>query len=667
MNEATLPSFLQYWYVWAVGSLLAAIAVGFVARFILPARRIGGELGVAIAALGALKARSGTAVVGLDAIAQEAMASPRLRRIWEEYAETLHPQADGSGMAGPARWRATALADSFFTEQALVDSPLKTEFYKHLPGILTGLGIIGTFTGLIIGLVHFDVSLDPNQAQTQLRNLINAVGHAFIVSAVAITLAMLFTWIEKSLLTARYRQVEELRELIDGMFDVGADVEYLERLVVAAETSAAQAVHIKDALADQLREIFSEVASRQVEASARHGERLSTDLGRVIADRLGQPNADIAAAVNSVGARQDEVVNKMIVEVLAGFSAQMQNMFAGQMRDMSELLQQTNAAMRTTSDQFAQMAARMDTAGREAVAAMGANLGTAIASTEQRQQAMEQQVGAFVGQIRTAMLDAQTSSGAALEQTLARLGDQVAAAVGQLQDQARSAADVQHEQTERISRQAGEAVSGISGQVERLIARSIEASQAVQASVEKLSTATGAAVDGMNAGADTLAVAADDLAKAGQGVATTMEATAAAMENINFAANTLLSASQVTQKMLDGHSEAYASFAALVADLKATVEQAKREASLSAGLVDRLQAAAGQLTAAERKAEEYLDRVNDVIIKAHQSFADNVERTLRESNRQFQKELSQAVSLLSGAIQDLGDTLDELPAKRAVR
>lgn len=616
MNAPLVENIFQYWYVWTIGILLAGIAVGFAVRFVLPARRIGGEIALAIAALRPIKARGDAAAVDPAAIAREAMASERLARIWAEYAETLHPQAAAAGLPQGVRWRATALAETFFTEQALVDSPLKTEFYKHLPGILTGLGIIGTFTGLIIGLVHFDVSLDPNQAQAQLRKLIDSVGHAFLVSAFAITLAMLFTWIEKSLLTARYRQVEELRELIDGMFDVGADVEYLERLVIAAETSATQAVHIKDALAEQLRGILTDLTSRQLEASARHGEQMSTDLGRVIADRLGQPIAAIARAVDSVAARQDETVNRMIGEVLAGFSAQMQNMFAGQMRDMSELLHQTNAALRETAEQFAQ---------------------------------------------------SHTRSGAMLEQTLARLGDQVTAVVGQLQDQASSAADVQREQGERIARQATDTVAGMSGQVERLIARSIEASHALQATVAALAAATNEAIAGMNTGADTLAVAADDFAKAGQGVATTLDATAAAMENINFASNTLLSASGVTQKMLDSHGQAHAAFAALVADLRATVDTARREASLSAELIDRLHAAAGQLTSAERKSEEYLDKVNDVLIQSHQSFADNVERTLRESNRQFQKELSQAVSLLSGAIQDLGDTLDELPAKRAAR
>lgn len=45
------------------------------------------------------------------------------------------------------------------------------------------------------------------------------------------------------------------------------------------------------------------------------------------------------------------------------------------------------------------------------------------------------------------------------------------------------------------------------------------------------------------------------------------------------------------------------------------------------------------------------------------SFAENVERSLQEGNRQFQKELRDAVNLVSGAVKDLGDTLDDLPRK----
>ena len=207
----------QYWHIAIVAALLLVISIGFFARFVFPALRLSNELAAAIAALKDILLRTDGNVVELGEIESKAMSGPTLSHLWSEYAKTLHPQkVDGDlGQSRIVCWRATSLADTFFSEQAVVDSRLKTEFYKHLPGILTGLGIIGTFTGLIIGLGRFQV-VNLNQIQEQLGQLIDSVGHAFYVSAAAIALAMLFTWIEKSLVAARYRQVEVLRELVDS-------------------------------------------------------------------------------------------------------------------------------------------------------------------------------------------------------------------------------------------------------------------------------------------------------------------------------------------------------------------------------------------------------------------------------------------------------------------
>ena len=188
----------------------------------------------------AMKAKTGTAVVNLAQIEQQIMGDPHLSGLWAEYSEALQgmPAAAPSAPARTKQWRSSTPADSHFSEHALVDLPLQTDFYKHVPGILTGLGIIGTFSGLIMGLIHFDVS-NPETTQTQLSLLVQTVGQAFFVSAAAIALAMLFTWIEKSLLTARYAQVETLQHLIDSLFDASSGESYLERLVAAAEAQAA--------------------------------------------------------------------------------------------------------------------------------------------------------------------------------------------------------------------------------------------------------------------------------------------------------------------------------------------------------------------------------------------------------------------------------------------
>lgn len=175
----------------------------------------------------------------LSEIEHLAQSDAQLAALWTEYnqaVETLQ-HLESAPQTSAGQWQASSHAENFFTEHALVDSPLRTHFFAHMPGILTGVGIIGTFTGLIAGLIGFDVS-NPAQVQSELSQLVQTVGHAFVVSALAIALAMVFTWLEKSLLTGRYRQVEQLQQNLDTLFKPHAYAQHLERLTLATEMQA---------------------------------------------------------------------------------------------------------------------------------------------------------------------------------------------------------------------------------------------------------------------------------------------------------------------------------------------------------------------------------------------------------------------------------------------
>lgn len=195
----------------------------------------------------------------LSHIEQLAQNNPNLGKLWTEYNQALEAlqqlEVSTQNTSGP--WQAHSHAENYFTEQALVDSPLQSNFYKHIPGILTGVGIIGTFTGLIAGLVSFDVS-NPERVQAELSQLVQTVGHAFLVSALAITLAMVFTWIEKSVLTGRYRQVEQLQQWLDTLFTPQNGTQYMERLSLAAEMQTALSLKILS----QLRESTTHTPTR---------------------------------------------------------------------------------------------------------------------------------------------------------------------------------------------------------------------------------------------------------------------------------------------------------------------------------------------------------------------------------------------------------------------
>ncbi|MCX7176181.1 MAG: hypothetical protein NT159_20100 [Proteobacteria bacterium] len=657
-----MPDLDIFWYSYLIAVILVAISLGFSLKFVLPALRLRQASSGVIAALGKIRSERPEDIRG--AIAKDAMASNRFSRVWGEYAQTLHPQRTGAGL----RWRATTLAETFLTDQALVDNPLKTEYYKHLPGILTGLGIIGTFTGLIIGLGHFDVSLDPGQTQHQLRMLIHSVGHAFIVSAVAITLAMAFTFIEKSLVTVCYRQVEDIRQLIDGLFDTGADVEYLERLVSASELSTTQAREIKDAIVGELGTLFSELATKQIEAFERSGARTSSDLGQLLGASLGGPIKDMVAAVkdmNTAAATHGDSTTKMVGEVITQFSTRMQAISAAQTRETSELLGRTNEALRTTAEQFSSMAGRLHDSGREAVEAMGRQLQETVSVTQESQAVARRQMGEHAETMLRVMVDSQLQTNQLVQTLVARLENEVTAVVGSIHAETKSVAESQREQSEHMGQATRQLASEFARQHESMAALSLATNQSLERAVTRLSGATQETVAGMQAGAGLLAAAARDFADAGNGVAGALASSKAVIEEIGAASAALSTTATAARQMFAEHLQAAESFARMVQDLRDTVSLAKRDAAMSASLVDRLEAAASRLGVAQTRADEYLQGVTRVLDQAHQAFADNIERTLRESNRQFQHELSQAVGLLSGAIHDLGQTVESIADARS--
>ena len=98
-----------------------------------------------------------------------------LAHLWREYGHTLHRQQDFGADGGRSIdvLRSTVPASTIFTTDAIVDARLWTEFFKHMPGICTGLGIIGTFYGLIRGLQAFQVSVDPNVVRGGLEGLMH--------------------------------------------------------------------------------------------------------------------------------------------------------------------------------------------------------------------------------------------------------------------------------------------------------------------------------------------------------------------------------------------------------------------------------------------------------------------------------------------------------------
>ena len=320
MIEQLIP-YLQSWGHHALTLILIFVLIYFAntfwKEFFENGKNVSNDLERAIKKLNDIKSNGN--YTDLEVIREKAMVSQTLKSCWDEFSDTLHGQkkVDAQGIMTVNRYRATALANSFFTEQIVISTPLKAEFYKHLPGILTGIGIIGTFLGLIFGLFTFDVSKDAEQVRSSLRSLLASVGNAFIVSLAAIGMAMWITWLEKRTINKLYTELDELCGLVDSLFEAGAGEEYLQRLVDAAETSATQTMQMKESIVTDLKQVLTELTNQQIATMTATSQQLSQSIGDSITQGLVDPLTRISEAVQTVGNSQGEGVTKLLTDVMS--------------------------------------------------------------------------------------------------------------------------------------------------------------------------------------------------------------------------------------------------------------------------------------------------------------------------------------------------------------
>lgn len=638
----TLTNLPQHIYIFA--AILGVLLLSFVIFSMLPSFVVSRQLSRTIKRLGALNGEPGD---GMDQIFQKTGV---LEHLWQEYADTLHKQAGDK-----PRFRSTIPAGVVFRPEILVDIPLRTDFFKHLPGLFTGVGIIGTFYGLLIGLQAFVVSENPVIVRASLTQLLHGVSDAFLVSACAITLAMVVTFFDKLVVTRLNAKVEKIVQLLDGLFESGASEEYLARLVSASESSSAQTAGL---LKGELKQILTELAEKQIAAAHAGSAALGDRIAASIEEGMKAPLTDMANSLRNARNDQETAVQTMLTSVLDNFSRQMKELFGGQITGINSLQQQTIEALQAAVVTLERMAADVGSAGQRNTAAMAEQLAQSITAAESRQRIMNDKLGEFIEQMRLTAAHSQGEAQEQLHSTLSELSERMGTVIDGLSNQVRSATDASMKQHQDLAAQSRNVVGQFGNQVTAVVDGVNRAVAEMKSAVIMMRNTTGETMTKLNNGADTLYLAAKDFAKAGQGVTSTLDKSAAVASQLTQAAGSVAAASTGLSGMLGDYKASRDSMIGMVGSLQLLVEQVRRDASMSGDVISRIESATEKLVAAQKEADSYLSRVSEVIGEAHESFSEGMTKAVGEANREFHQALSDSVKLLREGIQELESTLD---------
>jgi ABC-type transporter Mla subunit MlaD len=166
-------------------------------------------------------------------------AGETLNRVWKRYRQTFVE----------AENKTHEEAGSYFTESAIVGGAFNLRYWKAVPNLLVGIGILGTFVGLTVGISGFETE-SVNTVRTSIEKLLSGMATAFVSSIVGMAFSIAFNIVEKWQFGRLSHALDRLCNKLDSRFLMGEselrDLEQERRRDV-----------LTDAFGDMLTSVFA--------------------------------------------------------------------------------------------------------------------------------------------------------------------------------------------------------------------------------------------------------------------------------------------------------------------------------------------------------------------------------------------------------------------------
>jgi prophage DNA circulation protein len=240
---------------------------------------------------------------------------PIINHYWSEFWETV---VISKNRNGEDQLFNTLDAEYFFNDENLINNQIDIRYYNTIPSILTGLGILGTFLGLMMGLSQLDLgSSDPDKLREGITGLLGGATIAFSTSVWGIFSSIIFNILEKKSIKKLSVVVSEIKKSIDELFDRKTPEKWLSEIYKESSEQSTQLKRFNDDLVLAMAEAL-EMALAQ---------KLSPSL-----DKLGEAISNL----NNAGVQ--------------GITESIQKSAGGEFERVAEIMKGVGDSMKTTAD-----------------------------------------------------------------------------------------------------------------------------------------------------------------------------------------------------------------------------------------------------------------------------------------------------------------------------
>ena len=410
-------------------------------------------------------------------------------------------------------------ASFFFSEDRLLDQHLNLRFWNSVPALLVGFGILGTFVGLVWGLIpitdiiakppasaqgesqesrtnlpqtHNESAKSagapdrPQESRTQIddlqraiKGLLSGVSTAFVTSVWGMLTSLLFNWLEKWRIGRVSRSVSNLQRALDRLFTLKTEEEIALQSQYELEQQTAALKSFSTDLANEITGAMAQGRQEIIQELHNAPEAFSN----AMAEQLDPSLSSLNNAIEELRRQREDSSIDAIQRLVEEFRESLSGSATAQLEGLAETVRSASEGLTTLPDQLTSMMASVQEQIDQSRQLLSA---TSEEQTGQLQGLMDGMLNAFqrAADLQQSNLsDATDQSIQALQSTIAQLQESITSITSQNATESEAMIIRMRELLESAANQTDEQLNR---QMENVEAVSNQSAQALQSTIAQL-------------------------------------------------------------------------------------------------------------------------------------------------------------------------------------
>ncbi|WP_058484988.1 methyl-accepting chemotaxis protein [Defluviitalea phaphyphila] len=280
-----------------------------------------------------------------------------LNILFSQFKKSLRPieiGIDSEENAGAVKtdYYATVEAENYFNEQTLIFDNIISKTINFMPQVLTGLGIFGTFLGIVQGVSDLGGEMTSTEIQGAIGTLLGGVKVSFTTSLCGISFSLALTIVTKLIFDWMNLKIIKLNKIIDSSLNKNNEKEGLKELEKELEKQTAAverlATDISEDLGKKIDNSLQENMNLISENIVKLTEEIKKSFEGSVIDKIAPALDKLSIVSEELGKMQQTSTNQFITDAISRIE---QVISAGTQNEITKL-KQTMEIMTEKNNEF---------------------------------------------------------------------------------------------------------------------------------------------------------------------------------------------------------------------------------------------------------------------------------------------------------------------------